>query len=98
MTQTNVMFNPHTSPYNSLWKHSIEMASPSFGVSASEMVVQSKDDIKSGIELLTTKAGDSLVVPSNHSHFGIRLSSRNLPATIELQLCTRIPGSPTKVD
>ena len=40
VTQTSVMFNPHTSPYNSLWMHSIEMASPSFGVSASEMVVK----------------------------------------------------------
>ena len=98
VTQTSVMFNPHTSPYNSLWMHSIEMASPSFGVSASEMVVQSKDEIKSGIELSATKTGSSLVVPSDHSHFGIQLSSLNLPPTIEFQLCMRIQGSLTKVD
>ena len=69
VTQTNVMFNPNTSPYNSLWMHSIEIASPSFGVSTSEMVVQSKNDIKSGIELLATKTGSSLVVPSDSFTF-----------------------------
>jgi putative tryptophan/tyrosine transport system substrate-binding protein len=86
VTQTSVMFNPQTSPYNSLWMHSIEMASLSFGVSASEMVVQSKDDIKSGIELLATKTGNSLVVPSDsftfrHSAFIAELAGNHrIPA------------------
>ena len=86
MTQTNVMFNPNTSPYNSLWMHSIEMASPSFGVSTSEMVVQSKNDIKSGIELLATKTNSSLVVPSDlftfrHSAFIVELAGiHRIPA------------------
>jgi putative tryptophan/tyrosine transport system substrate-binding protein len=86
VTQTSVMFNPHTSPYNSLWMHSIEMASPSVGVSASQMVVQSKDDIKSGIELVATKTGSSLVVPSDsftfrHSAFITELAGNHrIPA------------------
>jgi putative tryptophan/tyrosine transport system substrate-binding protein len=86
VTRTSVMFNPHTSPYNSLWMHSIEMASPSFGVSASEMLVQSKDDIKSGIELLATETGSSLVVPSDsftfrHSAFIAELAGNHrIPA------------------
>jgi putative tryptophan/tyrosine transport system substrate-binding protein len=86
VTQTSVMFNPQTSPYNSLSMHSIEMASPSFGVSASEMGVQSKDDIKSGIELLAAKTGSSLVVPSDsftfrHSAFIAELAGNHrIPA------------------
>jgi putative tryptophan/tyrosine transport system substrate-binding protein len=86
VTGTSVMFNPHSSPYNSLWMHSIEMASPSFGVSASEMFVQSKDDIKSGIELAATKTGSSLVVPSDsftfrHSAFIAELATNHrIPA------------------
>ena len=86
VTQTSVMFNPHTSPYNSLWMHSIEVASPSFGVSATEMLVQSTDDIKSAIELLGTKTGSSLIVPSDlftfrHSAFIAEFASKHrIPA------------------
>jgi putative tryptophan/tyrosine transport system substrate-binding protein len=86
VTQTNVMFNPNTSPYNSLWMHSIEIASPSFGVSTSEMVVQSKNDIKSGIELLATKTGSSLVVPSDSFTF------RHSAFIVELAGIHRIPA------
>ena len=86
VTQTNVMFNPNTSPYNSLWMHSIEMASPSFGVSTSEMVVQSKNDIKSGIELLATKTNSSLVVPSDSFTF------RHSAFIVELAGIHRIPA------
>ena len=86
VTRTSVMFNPHTSPYNSLWMHSIEMASPSFGISASEMFVQSKDDIKSGIELAATKTGSSLVVPSDSFTF------RHSAFIAELATTHRIPA------
>jgi putative tryptophan/tyrosine transport system substrate-binding protein len=69
VTQASVMFNPRTSPYNSLWMHSIETAAPSFGVSVTQTLVQSDDDIKSAIELLATKPGSSLIVPSDSFTF-----------------------------
>lgn len=86
VTQARVMFNLHTSPYNSLWMHSIEMAGPSFGISATQTLVQSKDDIKSAIELLATKPGSGLIVPSDsftfrHSAFIADLASNyRIPA------------------
>ena len=93
VTQTSVMFNPHTSPYNSLWMHSIEVASPF--VSATEMLVQSTDDVKSAIELLATKTGSSLIVPSDsftfrHSAFIAEFAEQ----TSDSSCVSRIPGSP----
>jgi putative tryptophan/tyrosine transport system substrate-binding protein len=65
VTRVDVLFNPRTSPYNALWMHSIEMAASGFGVSATQVSVQSDEDIRSAIGTLATKAGTGLVVPSD---------------------------------
>jgi len=65
VTQTSVMFNPRTSPYNALWMHSIEMAAPSFGVSVAQTSIQSEDDVRSTIDVLGTRPGSSLIVPAD---------------------------------
>jgi putative tryptophan/tyrosine transport system substrate-binding protein len=67
----SVMFNPRTSPYNSLFMRSIEAASPSFGVLPAQASVHDEDEIRSAISLLGTKANGALIVPSDpftHDH------------------------------
>jgi len=44
VTHVAVMFNPRTSPYNTLWKQAIEQAAPGFQVSVSQASVQSDED------------------------------------------------------
>ena len=70
VTQVAVLFNPHTSPYNALWMHSIETAAPGFGVSATQASVQSDGDIRSTIGTLGAKSGAGLVVPSDSFTYG----------------------------
>jgi putative ABC transport system substrate-binding protein len=95
VTQTSVMFNPHTSPYNSLWMHSIEVASPSFGRKCLFKVPMTS---RAPLSFSQRRLVAVLLSHPIHSHFGIQLLSLNLPANIGFQLCMRIPGSPTKVD
>jgi putative ABC transport system substrate-binding protein len=86
VTQTGVMFNPRTSPYNALWMHSIEMAAPSFGMSVAQTSIQSDDDIQSTIGLLGTRPGSSLIVLSDsytYEHSALIASlaaSKRIPA------------------
>jgi len=86
VTQTSVMFNPRTSPYNALWMHSIEMAAPSFGVSVAQTSIQSEDDVRSTIDVLGTRPGSSLIVLSDsytYEHSALIASlaaSKRIPA------------------
>jgi len=68
-TQIAVLFNPRTSPYNTLWMQSIEAAAPGFSVSTSQVSVQSDEDIRSAFDTLRTKPGTGLIVPSDSFTF-----------------------------
>jgi putative tryptophan/tyrosine transport system substrate-binding protein len=68
-TQIAVLFNPRTSPYNTLWMQSIEAAAPGFSVSTSQVSVQNDDDIRSAFGTLLTKTGTGLIVPSDSFTF-----------------------------
>src|SRR6516164_7921031 len=65
VTHVTVMFNPRTSPYNVLWKQTIEQAAPGFQVSVSQAPVQSDEDIRNAIVGLGTKPGSGLLIPSD---------------------------------
>jgi putative ABC transport system substrate-binding protein len=65
VTNVTVMFNPRTSPYNTLWMQAIEAAAHSFKISASQASVQSDDDIGGTIASLGKKPGCGLLVPSD---------------------------------
>src|SRR6516162_7872259 len=65
VAHVTVMFNPRTSPYNVLWKQTIEQAAPGFQVSVSQAPVQSDEDIRNAIVGLGTKPGSGLLVPSD---------------------------------
>src|SRR5262245_4322008 len=86
VTQVAVMFNPHTSPYNALWMHSITTAAPAFGVSAAQASVETSEDIRSTISALGAKSGSGLIVPSDsftyerHALIAPLATSSRLPA------------------
>ena len=63
VTHVAVMFNPRTSPYNTLWKRAVEQAAPGFQVSVSQ--VQSDEDIRNVITGLGTKLASGLLIPSD---------------------------------
>jgi len=67
--QIAVLFNPRTSPYNTLWMQSIEAAAPGFSVSAFQLSVQNDQDIRSAFDTLLTTPGAGLVVPSDSFTF-----------------------------
>jgi len=68
-TQIAVLFNPRTSPYNTLWMQSIEAAAPGFSVSTFQVSVQSDEDIRRAFDTLLTKPGTGLIVPSDSFTF-----------------------------
>jgi putative tryptophan/tyrosine transport system substrate-binding protein len=68
-TQIAVLFNPRTSPYNTLWMQSIDAAAPGFSVSTSQVSVQSDEDIRRAFDTLRTKPGTGLIVPSDSFTF-----------------------------
>jgi putative ABC transport system substrate-binding protein len=68
-TQIAVLFNPRTSPYNTLWMRSIEAAAPGFGVSTFQVSVQSDEDIRRAFNTLLTKPATGLIVPSDSFTF-----------------------------
>jgi putative ABC transport system substrate-binding protein len=67
--QIAVLFNPRTSPYNTLWMRSIEAAAPGFGVSTFQVSVQSDEDIRRAFNTLLTKPATGLIVPSDSFTF-----------------------------
>jgi putative ABC transport system substrate-binding protein len=67
--QIAVLFNPRTSPYNTLWMRSIEAAAPGFSVSTFQVSVQSDEDIRRAFDTLVTKPGTGLIVPSDSFTF-----------------------------
>jgi putative tryptophan/tyrosine transport system substrate-binding protein len=91
VTQVGVMFNPRTAPYNALWMHSIEAAAPSFGVTAAQNSVQTEDDIRSTIGLLSSKPGSSLIVPADSYTYERRALIISLAATGRLPAVYSFP-------
>jgi putative ABC transport system substrate-binding protein len=82
----NVIFNPRTSPYNTLFMRSIEAAAPSFGVLPAQASVHDEDEIRKAISLLSMKANSALIVPSDpftHDHAALIAS---------LATNSRVPG------
>jgi putative ABC transport system substrate-binding protein len=67
--QIAVLFDPRTSPYNTLWMRSIEAAAPGFGVSTFQVSVQSDEDIRRAFNTLLTKPATGLIVPSDSFTF-----------------------------
>jgi putative tryptophan/tyrosine transport system substrate-binding protein len=67
--QIAVLFNPRTSPYNTLWMRSIEAAAPGFGVSTFQVSVQSDEDIRRAFNTLLTKPATGLIAPSDSFTF-----------------------------
>jgi putative tryptophan/tyrosine transport system substrate-binding protein len=64
-TNVTVMFNPRTSPYNVMWMRSIEASAPGLGIVATQESVENDEDIRRIIDLLKTKFGSGLIVPSD---------------------------------
>ena len=91
VAHVGVMFNPRTSPYNTLWMRSIESAATTFGVSAAQMSVQSEEDIRSTIDLLAAKPGNSLIVPANSYTYERRVLITSLAASSRLPAVYSFP-------
>jgi putative tryptophan/tyrosine transport system substrate-binding protein len=86
IAHVGVLFNPRTSPYNALWMQSIETAAPGFGVSAAQLSVQDDEDIRRAIDILGTKSGSGLIVPSDSFTFG------RAPMIASLAANSRLPA------
>ena len=84
--QIAVLFNPRTSPYNTLWMRSIEAAAPGFSASTFQASVQSDEDIRRAFDTLLTKPGTGLVVPSDSFTF------ERAPLIASLAMDARIPA------
>jgi putative ABC transport system substrate-binding protein len=91
LAHVGVMFNPRTSPYNTLWMHSIESAATSFGMSAAQMSVQTEEDIRGTIDLLAAKPGSCLIVPADSYTYDRRVLITSLAASSRLPAVYAFP-------
>jgi putative tryptophan/tyrosine transport system substrate-binding protein len=62
-THVSVMFNPQTSPYNTLFLRSIETAAQSSSITVTAALLQNVDEIKPTFVRLGREVGTSLIVP-----------------------------------
>ena len=62
-THVSVMFNPQTSPYNTLFLHSIETAAQSSSITVTAALLQNVDEIKPTFVRLGREVGIRIIVP-----------------------------------
>jgi putative tryptophan/tyrosine transport system substrate-binding protein len=64
-TRVAVMFNPHSSPYNSFFLRSIETAAQSFSIRVTAALLQNRDEIELTLARIGAERGTSLMVPAD---------------------------------